>query len=80
MNSMCGSSIGPCKTAVASADFKGYRDKGTLTPDSAVMTKELFYRDIDDMAKVVSDELGSFFREAQVTSGRYIAVQHLFWC
>ena len=76
VNSMGGSSNDACRTAVVSADFKGYRDKGTLTPDSAVMTKELFYRDISDMAKVVSDELGSFFREAQVTSGRYIAVQH----
>ena len=76
VNSMGGSSKDACRTAVDIADFKGYRDKGTLTPDSAVMTKELFYRDIDDMAKVVSDELGSFFREAQVSSGRYIAVQH----
>lgn len=76
VNSMGGSSNDACRTAVVSADFKGYRDKGTLTPDSAVMTKELFYRDIRDIVKVVSDELGSFFREAQVTSGRYIAVQH----
>jgi hypothetical protein len=76
VNSMGGSSIGPCKTAVASADFKGYRDNETLTPDSAVMTKELFHRDIDDISKVVSDELGSFFREAQVSGRRYIAVQH----
>ena len=61
VNSMGGSSNDACRTAVVSADFKGYRDKGTLTPDSAVMTKELFYRDISDMAKVVSDELGKFF-------------------
>ena len=77
VNSMGGWSIGPCKTAIASANFTGYRDKGTIpTPDSAVMTKELFYRDINAMAKVVSDDLGSFFREAQWSGGRYIAVQH----
>lgn len=77
VNSMGGGTIGACKTAIASADFIGYRDKGTPpTPDSAVMTKDLFYRDINAMAKVVSDELGSFLREAQWGGGRYIAVQH----
>ncbi len=77
MNSMGGTQSGPCKTAIASADFKGYRDKGTIpTPDSAVMTKELFYSEINAMAKVVTDELGNFFREAQGSDGRYIAVQH----
>lgn len=77
VNSMGGVPTGPCETAIASADFIGYRDKGTIpTPDSAVMTKELFYREINAMAKVVSDELGSFFREAQGSGGRYIAVQH----
>jgi len=75
VNSMGGyPPIKECRAAVSTADFIGYRDRDHLTPDSAIMTKELFSSEIEDTAKVILHELESFLQE--VDQGRYIAVQH----
>lgn len=60
-----------CANAVKSSDFVGFRDKQPLTPDSAVLTKQLFALEIKDMAKIVLNEL---FPDGTVR--KYIAVQH----
>jgi hypothetical protein len=72
INSM-GGNIGPeCAEAANTADFGSFRDpKFPSYPDSAVMTKELYGKEIDIMADQVMDEI---FPSA--SEKKYIAVQH----
>lgn len=64
-----------CKRAIDTSDYVAYRDHGPLYPDSAVMTKELYGKEINDAAKVVISEL--FSKDLNGTARKkYIAVQH----
>lgn len=64
-----------CKVAIDTADYVAYRDHDPLYPDSAVMTKELYYDEINDAAKEVMNDL--FPTNSQnITPMKYIAVQH----
>mmetsp|Transcript_11788 Transcript_11788/g.26605 ORF Transcript_11788/g.26605 Transcript_11788/m.26605 type:complete len:449 (-) Transcript_11788:158-1504(-) len=61
---------GACKEAEDTADYRAYRDKGPLYPDSAIMTKELFPDKIKRGAREALEELG--FADDQ----RFVAIQH----
>eukprot|EP00534_Pseudo-nitzschia_fraudulenta_P003550 CAMPEP_0201117488 /NCGR_PEP_ID=MMETSP0850-20130426/1439_1 /ASSEMBLY_ACC=CAM_ASM_000622 /TAXON_ID=183588 /ORGANISM="Pseudo-nitzschia fraudulenta, Strain WWA7" /LENGTH=450 /DNA_ID=CAMNT_0047381821 /DNA_START=32 /DNA_END=1384 /DNA_ORIENTATION=- len=60
---------GVCREAEDTADYRAYRDKGPLYPDSAIMTKELFPDEIERGAREALGELG--FADDQ----RFVAVQ-----
>ena len=72
INSMGGAVSRQCAEAVNTADFGSFRNpKFPSYPDSAVMTKELYAKEIEIMADQVMDEI---FPSAFET--KYIAVQH----
>jgi len=80
INSMGGNTIPECKEAVLTADFGSYRDpdKFPSYPDSAVMIKELYGKEIDMMADEVMNEIFSVTdgTTTQSNGTKYIAVQH----
>ena len=59
-----------CGRAIDSADYVAFRDIDPLYPDSAVMTKELYGQEIDNVARAVLEELFP-----RITKKKYIAVQ-----
>lgn len=76
INSMGGHLIPECTEAVLTADFGSYRDpdKFPSYPDSAVMIKELYGKEIDMMADQVMNEIYSG-TTTQSNGKKYIAVQ-----
>ena len=68
-----------CKKAIDSADYVAFRDSDPLYPDSAVMIKELYGKEIDSVARVVLDELFLVGDSDSTLQGRmrkkYVAVQ-----
>ncbi len=63
-----GSIASYCEEAIETADYVAYRDASPLYPDSAVMTRELFAKEIEEGANAVWKDLGQ--------PKKYIAVQH----
>jgi hypothetical protein len=70
INSLGGTGVHKhCEEAVQTADYKAYRDHDPLFPDSAIMTRELFSKQIAQASKEVHAELGT-------NQEKLIAVQH----
>jgi hypothetical protein len=72
VNNMGGKPIPSCKLAIDTADFQGFRDRDPLYPDSAIMIKKLYEKEIKEKSNEVLQDLFQ-----NTSKKKIIAVQHV---